>query len=295
MAKYDDFGRPIYETAEEYNRAHGTGGSAHMRYNQEENTNQYTLKREFAKKQTAAQRHATREGSKKAKKMVLGIVAFVIALNIAIIFSMANMTGGIVEESYVESYDTWEDDYGEYLGDVETPLPEGFENFIYNGESYTLPTSYETISKMGFMLEEDYELDDMIPKEFDEMLSLYTEDGYTSAMVIVTNDTGKSIPLAECTVEYFYIENPVAFDEAENCPDFTFGGGINFESTYEEVEAYLGVPYYHYADHSEEDCYYDAYEWSYYGDDEYHHVNIVFWNGVISDISIQKEYFSMQL
>jgi len=295
MQKYDDFGRPIYETAEEYNRAHRMGGMSYSSdgskgdfYTQEE--------RQTARHQTAAQRHATREGSKKAKTVVLGIIAFAIALNVVIILSVSgNMVGSAVAEPEVNYDDTWEGNHGEYLGDVETPLPEGFENFIYNGESYTLPTTYETISQMGFVLEEAYELDDMIPTDFNEMLSLCTEDGYTAAMVIVTNNTEKSIPLAQCTVEYFYIENPATFDVNRSAPDFTFGAGINFESTYEDLEAYLGVPYYHYEDHSEEGYYYDAYEWSYYGDDEYHHVNIVFWNGEISDISIQKECDSMQL
>ena len=36
MAKYDDFGRPIYETAEEYNRAHKTAGSAYTYDRQKE-------------------------------------------------------------------------------------------------------------------------------------------------------------------------------------------------------------------------------------------------------------------
>lgn len=295
MQKYDDFGRPIYETAEEYNRAHRIGGSVFTKESLEREANNYSKKRTSAPKETAAQRHANRTNSKKAKTLVIGLVAFFIALNAVIIFSMSNLVGSVGAQPEPVYPDTWEDDYSEYLGDVETPLPDGYENFVYNGVAYTLPMTYEIISQMGFVLEEDYELDDLIPTEFNEMLSLYADDGDTFAMVIVKNNTGESIPLAQCTVEYFYIENPAAFDEIGITPDFSFGAGINFESTYEEVETYLGVPYYHYADHSEEGCYYDAYEWSYYGDDEYHHVNIVFWNGLISDISIQKEYYSMQL
>lgn len=295
MQKYDDFGRPIYETAEEYNRAHGTGGSVFSRESFDAEANKHSVKATSAPKETAAQRHANRANSKKAKTIVIGVVAFFIALNAVIIFSMSNLVGSVGAQPEPVYPDTWEDDYSEYLGDTETPLPVGYENFIYNGVAYTLPMKYDVISQMGFVLEEDYELDDLIPTEFNEMLSLYADDGDTFAMVIVKNNTGESIPLAQCTVEYFYIENPAAFDEIGITPDFSFGAGINFESTYEEVETYLGVPYYHYADHSEEGCYYDAYEWSYYGDDEYHHVNIVFWNGLISDISIQKEYYSMQL
>lgn len=295
MQKYDDFGRPIYETAEEYNRAHGTGGSVFTRESFEAEANKHSVKTTSAPKETAAKRYANRTNSKKAKTLVIGLVAFFIALNAVIIFSMSNLVGSVGAQPEPVYPDTWEDDYSEYLGDVETPLPDGYENFVYNGVAYTLPMTYEIISQMGFVLEEDYELDDLIPTEFNEILSLYADDGDTFAMVIVKNNTGESIPLAQCTVEYFYIENPAAFDEIGITPDFSFGAGINFESTYEEVETYLGVPYYHYADHSEEGCYYDAYEWSYYGDDEYHHVNIVFWNGLISDISIQKEYYSMQL
>ncbi len=41
-------------------------------------------------------------------------------------------------------------------------------------------------------------------------------------------------------------------------------------------------------DHSEEGSFYDSYEWAYYGEKEIHFVCITFWNGVISNVGIEK-------
>ena len=73
-------------------------------------------------------------------------------------------------------------------------------------------------------------------------------------------------------------------------PNFVFGDGLTFESSYEELETYFGTPHYHYEDHSEEGSYYDNYEWSYYREDEIHFVSVTFWNGVIADVGIEKTY-----
>ena len=83
-------------------------------------------------------------------------------------------------------------------------------------------------------------------------MSLYDEDGYMRAMIRIVNNTDADILLKKCIVDYFYMENPAIFDDTVTIPDFVFCNGLTFESTYEDVEAYLGMPYYHYEDHSEE-------------------------------------------
>lgn len=298
MAKYDDFGRPIYETAEEYNKAKKSAGSSRTYESPEGDTYQHNTMKETKRYQSAAQRYSERSSSKKAKKMVLGLAVFFIVLNVVVIFTMFNMVGGIYddyqdyEESWVDFDDDGDDGHGEYLGDDQTPLPEGFETFSYNSQTYTLPTSYQEISQMGFTLEEDYDINDLFPTEYEELIAFVDdEDGYTSAMIRINNYTGDDIPLGECMVDYFYIENPAAFDKAEPVPDFVFGDGLTFESSYEELEAYFGVPYYHYEDHSEEGYYYDSYEWAYYGEEEIHFVSITFWNGVIDNVGIEKRAY----
>ena len=122
------------------------------------------------------------------------------------------------------------------------PLPEGFETFTYNGQTYTLPESYEELVDEGFMEDEDA----------------------------------------------FYIDNPMLYDEVVTVPDLVFGDGLTFESTYEDLEAYFGTPYYHYEDHSEPGYYYDSYEWCYDGDYESHYVSVTFLEGVMSDVVIDK-------
>lgn len=293
MAKYDEFGRPIYETAEEYNRARRAGNNSRTYDSPEGDRYQHTAMKETYRNQSAAERYATRTGSKKAKTMVLGLVVFFIVLNVVIVFSMFNMVRGTYDD-YQEFEESWidlDDDgdgYGEYIGDDATPLPEGFETFSYNGQTYTLPTTFEEIDKMGFSLEEDYDESYMFTDEYEELLTLSDEDGFMYAMVRVNNYTGEEIPLGKCLVDYFYMENPNVFDEEETVPDFVFGDGLTFESSYDDVEAYFGIPYYHYEDHSDDYYHYDLYEWAYYGEDEIHFVSVTFLNSTIDNISIEK-------
>ena len=95
---------------------------------------------------------------------------------------------------------------GEYIGDDSTPLPEGFETFSYNGQSYTLPTTMEEIYTMGFTLEEMYDENYILPTEYEESLILNDENGY-AGMIGISNYTGEEIPLGKAQVNYFYIEN----------------------------------------------------------------------------------------
>lgn len=293
MAKYDDFGRPIYETAEEYNKARKTGATSRTYDSPEGDAYQHKTMKEMHRYQSAAQRHANRTGTKKAKTMVIGLAVFFLVLNVVVIFSMFSMVRGIYDD-FQEFDESWidldDDGYGEYIGDDATPLPEGFETFSYNGQTCTLPTTFEDILQMGFFLE-DYDEDVLFPKECEEMVTLYDEDEVVTVLVCVNNYAGENIPMGKCQVDYFYIENPVAFDDTEMVLSFVFGDGLTLESSYEELEAYFGVPYYHYEDHSEEGCYYDSYEWAYYGEDEIHFVSVTFWNDVISDVSIEKKSY----
>ena len=288
--KYDDFGRPIYETAEEYNKAH-KGGVCPRTYDSPEGDNyQHNTMKKTQRYQSAAQRYANRTGSKKAKTMVMGLAVFFIVINVVIIFSMFNMVGGVHEDfqDFDESWIDLDDGYGEYLGDDATPLPEGFETFTYNGETITLPTTYEELLNMKFTIDTEYSKHDLVPLGFNELMDLVDEDGNIFAIVSVDNYTEDEIPLGKCTVDYFSVSNQAVYDDTAEVPDFMFGEGLTFESSYEDLEAYFGIPYYHYEDHSEEDYLYDSYEWQYFGEDESHFVTITFWNGEISDVDIQK-------
>ena len=274
MQKYDDFGRPIYETAEEYNRAHRTGGSAYVHH-----------------EQPASKRHAMREGSKKAKSVVAGIVAFIIAINVVVVLMAFNMVsetaGGAIPET-APAILVEEDYYSEFLGDTEHPLPTGYETFIYNGDTFTLPVQYGEFAKCGYYIE-DYDEKEMVPSGFYEVMFLYDDDSWAVAQISVSNNTYKEKPLEECMVEYIYIYNPVPYDEEAEPADFVFGEGFSFDSSYEDLESYFGMPYHHYREYSNDDYHYDSYEWAYYGETENQYVVINFMNGMISDISIEKD------
>ena len=287
MPKYDDFGRPIYETAEEYNQAH-RNGICPRTYDTSQKSTYTSEKKTFGKKKSI----------KKSTILIIGVsIYFAIMLVILAFNYVSDTIGGYYESRPENEYEEdwieedWmneEESYGEYLGNATTPLPEGFEMFTFEGQTYRLPMSYQEVAQMGFILEDGYDEDYMIPTEYEELIFLMDEDGYTEIMIGISNYTDEEISLGECPVHYFYIENPVAYDEYAEVLDFVFGDGLTFESTYEELEAYFGTPYYRYVDYSDESYTYESYEWAYYGNEETHFVCVTFLNGVMSDISIEK-------
>ena len=285
MTKYDDFGRPIYETAEEYNKAH-KGGVCPRTYDSPTGDNyQQNTAKKIHQHQSVAQRQANQAGMKKAKGIIVGMAVFFVALYAGIFVSL--MADVDFEDSYVQS-DSEFVGTEEYYGDSSTPLPEGFETFSYNGQVYTIPMDCEIISKMGFGIEQ-YKMQDVFPAGYEEIVSLYGEDGFSQGMIRINNKTEAEIPLGKCMVDYFYIQNPNAYDSYEEIPDFTFCDGLTFESEYEDLEAYFGLPYYHYVDYWEDETCYDIYQWTYYGDEITHYVSVTFIDGVIESVSIEKK------
>lgn len=296
MAKLDEFGRPIYETAEEYNKAH-KGGVCPRPYDSPDGSNyQHNTTNGAKRYQSMAQRQATQTASQNAKKIILAIAVFIIALHVGIIVTMISMTAGSfgeIHQEFEEGFVGTEEVLVDY--DVSTPLPEGFEEFYYNGEFYSLPMNYEQVAQMGFVLE-GYTEEDVIEAGYEEMPDLY-EDGYIKAWIRINNHTETELPLGKCMVDYFQIFNLAAYYSDEIAPDFVFGDNLSFDSTYEDVEAYFGVPSYYYEDESEDGDYYEYYQWSYYEEadedfselDKVHYVQVSFYNGVMESVMIEKK------
>ena len=291
MAKLDEFGRPIYETAEEYNKAH-KGGVCPRPYDSPDGSNyQHNVTNTFKSHQSAAQRHATQAGSQKAKKILIAFGVFFLVLYAGIIISIITTTNDY--EYYEEDFENYEDVIVNY--DESEPLPEGFNEFYYNGEYYSLPTTYDQITSMGLVLEE-YSENDMVPDEYEEILCLYDEDEYMRAMIRIKNYTGAEIPVGKAEVDFFWVGNLAVYYEREEVPDFVFGDGITFESSYDEVADYFGVPDYYYEDDPDEDSHYEYFQWIYYGEaedtyelDECHYVQVSFLNGMMESVSIEKK------
>ena len=285
MAKYDEFGRPIYETAEEYNRAHKTGNTSRTYDSPEGNAYKHNPKKNIHINKNYRVQNTSRTGAKRSNSVIVILAISMIACVFGVLIAF-----NTVRSSVGEIYEVVPEDEAEAIVDVDdtTPLPDGFENFSYNGKNYCLPTTMAEINTMGFYSAGEYEAGDMIPTDFEDTLVLNDEDGLMAAMVRIINYTGEEIPLEECQVVYFYITNRASYDEETEIPDFVFGDGLTFESSYEEVEAYLGVPTSHYEDHTDSNYYYDSYQWEYYGEEEIQFVYITFWNGMISDIEMEK-------
>ena len=248
-------------------------------------------------KQATVKGYGTRTGSRKVKPVIIGVAIYFIVMISFVLFNMVGNSNGVyeeIEEAWMDLEDDWmemeqevliED---EYVGDDTIPLPEGFETFSYNGQTFSLPTTYGELSDMGYTFETEYDETDLFPSNYEESMILDEEDVFLSAMFSVSNYTEEELPLEECQVNYFYIENPEAIDGTLEVPDFEFGDGLTFESSYEELEAYFGIPYYHYRDDSDSNNVYEHYEWMYNGEEESHMVSISFWNDRISNIGIEK-------
>ena len=292
MAKLDDFGRPIYETAEEYNKAH-RGGVCPRPYDDPEGGNyQQGQFKGMGRYKSAAQRHSIREGSAKAKVMVGGLIGvfaviYLIIIGIVMINTQSSSIGGGYEENWADMVGT--ESVGEYIGDADVPLPEGFEKFKYNGYPCTLPAKFKDIWDMKLNIPNYDVMNEVFYGGYEEMLDIY--DDYTGSylgMVRVMNPESESLTMMECSVDYFCIMNPAVDDDTVEVPNFKFGDGLSFESSYPEVEAYFGVPYYCYSEESEYGNLYESYDWAYYGEDEIHYVTITFWNGEMSSVSVEK-------
>lgn len=294
MAKLDDFGRPIYETAEEYNKVHRASGTAHTYESQDGDAYQHKSMESTPRYKSVAQRHAMVQGSKNAKKIVMMIAVFIIAVNIGIILSVFQTVGisfGDIEIGYEEDRVDMAgtESIGEYIGNADVPLPEGFEKFKYNGYPCSLPAKFEDIWDMKLNIPNYDVMNEVFYGEYEEMLDIY--DDYTGTylgMIRISNPTSESLPMMECLVDYFYITNPAINDDTVEVPNFKFGDGLSFESSYSDVEVYFGAPFYYYSEESKYGNVYESYDWAYYGVDEIHYVTITFWNDEMSSVSIEK-------
>ena len=319
MAKYDEQGKPVYETAEEYNKAHKKENNSHIYESPEGDAYVHNSETNISQDGKTIARNILGNCVKKLNSAIIKLFLSTIVC-VGCVFLAFNLLKGLndmkeepeevfvietevieIEESEIEESEIQESEIEEseieeteqnyseeYLGDDTKPLPEGFETFSYNGQTYSLPITVNDIIKMELSIESEYKEGSMISAGHEEISFVYDEKGIWVGMVRISNFSEEEKKFEECAVNYFYIINSVMYDEAESIPNFVFGNGLSFESSYEDFVSYLGIPYYHYEDHSNEEFQYDSYEWSYSGEGELHNVSVTFSNGVISEISIEK-------
>lgn len=289
MKKYDDFGRPIYETAEEYNQAHKRG-SARTYGSADGDTYQHKTINETYHKQSAAQKHAMVQKSNSAKKAILIVTGFIILFNLGIVFAIFNSLG-MVDDSFMQEevlQDRVVIESGEHYGTMDTPLPVGFDRFSYNGAICNIPLTFdEVLDATGLYAYYD-ESYDSIASDCEDIIILYDTGDVEVMQVLVKNDTDEEIPLGECTIDYIWVDNPAAFDIYEETPDFWFGQGISMESTSFEFEEYLGKPYYYEYEYYDDGGSRVYYEWRYTDGLEEHCVSAQFVDEVVVYITIEK-------
>ena len=98
MPKYDDFGRPIYETAEEYNNAHRTGKNLYTYGNQESDSYKRKAMIKTYRTQKTSRRYDNQTGKKKVKPWLIGVLIYVLAMIVFTVIQLVGDFSGSFEE-----------------------------------------------------------------------------------------------------------------------------------------------------------------------------------------------------
>ncbi len=179
--------------------------------------------------------------------------------------------------------------FEDYPGTDTVPLVDGFANFTHKGVAYTVPMSYDDFLRMGYVLEAGYE-NYVIEAERYECVSFYDAEGTELGSVRISNDTEKQLALEACVIDYIYFDNRGSYIDGEEHIDLVFGKKFDVFTSYEELEDWLGTPYYIQVDTSD-GSEYKSYEWTYYGEDKYQSIVVNYLDGVITDISFEQYDF----
>lgn len=231
--------------------------------------------------------------------LIIGGAFALISIIIHVIFAVFFMTEfkeiyneleqGILSDDWMDEEDYIDPDvFEDYPGTDEVLLVEGFENFTHKGAAYSIPMSYDVFMEMGYVLEEGYEKSKLEPESW-ENVWFFDEAGNALGSIRISNDTKEEIPLEEGIVDYIYFDNRASYitDGSAAELDLIFGNGFGMTTSYEELEAWLGTPYYVSVDTSG-DAAYTTYEWIYNGDDKYQAIIINYLDGVITDIAFEQ-------
>ena len=117
MTKYDDFGRPIYETAEEYNRAHRSETNTRTYDNMGDAYNSKSRKRTYRTQRMTGQ-YTKRNTSKKTKVLLIGIAVYVSVIIVVLLFNLVgSFEDGIYEDNFTAIEEAVVDVDDEYIGD----------------------------------------------------------------------------------------------------------------------------------------------------------------------------------
>lgn len=222
-------------------------------------------------------------------------VAISIILNVVVFAFMPQILE--TSYSYIEEYEDelygngfYNDEdaevFEEYVGTNEAPLVEGFESFTLNGVTYQIPMTYDEFLQMGYEIE-DLDKNAVFEAQTFEYYDIYDANDYWVGAIRISNDMQEDMTVQECVIDYIQFYNDAAYDSSIETIDLTFGNGLNMNSTYEELKAWLGEPYYIYEE-VVDDSSYTNYMWEYNGDDQYQCIDIYYLDGEISEVVIEQ-------
>lgn len=287
MAKTDSFGRPYYETAEEYNQAHrrAKASGSYGQMQQEKKAYHHTVGTGTKK------RYGQKNTQKVVASMAIGIAAIICVTMTLMIINVLD-SGVRQEETWheVETEQVFYDGF-EQLGADDVPLAEGFDVVTYKAETYTTAMTYQEFIKVEVPLQVYPSPNEELYSGYSENLDLVDEDGQYLGFITIENETDDDLTRGECRIKQILFSNEAAYNEADTVPDVTFANGLDMTCTYEELEANLGVPTYKYTDEDAEGNIYESYHWEYYGASHSEYFCANFWNGVMTDVSVMVDMY----
>ena len=206
-----------------------------------------------------------------AVMLMFGIVFMVMASREFEDVTGENIWDILENEDLLDDPDFWEDlfeDFEDYegVGDAETdmqffgerevPLPEGYEQFVWENTTFSVPMSYDKFIETGFVIEDFYDKTDIEPGDL-EYYSFQMDNGYYGS-ICFSNYSDETRKVTDCTIDYLYFYN-----DEYNPIDITFFNGLKWGSSLEDVKTFLGEPQYISTQTYEDGDVYQTVGWNY--------------------------------
>lgn len=196
---------------------------------------------------------------------------------------------------FAEQFGDGEDFYNNYYNDYYSDSDYSYEDyynvpshastgewytFAINGQVYSVPDFAPNYENSGLVWEEEYYTSTIAVDDYE---LYYLEDQATGdnvALVWIANISDKDCAPSDGVAYRVNFENEGVW--GGDTVDFSFGDGLNFDSSIEDIIAYFGEPDDEY--HSQEDSSTDTYYW--YMDEDYCGIEVTFYDGAFYEIYI---------
>lgn len=273
----DAHNRPIYNTAEEYNRAHRKqNGEHHCSYHDAE----------------AKKKKIVMIVCKITAWLCLPIVVLALLdLDGAVSFTdvIEEVTWGI--EDFFDDMNKEDDSYSNYDENAVHENPKDFNIFMVNGEQCQVPCNCEELEDVGFVIKEDTDNQMIEPKQWAVYSLYYGESELCIGYVYIQNYTDGVISYKDGEIVAIELDNLTVsgWDEQKTkLPEITYVLDIDYQTDKDALMEILGEPnrIYESYDEGEYSCY--TYEFD-LTEDYYSCFEVCYMDGMLYSITITHE------